>query len=167
MRYLLFCFYLIVSCCISCQKYQGPHDFVSMQCAIDAYGTQVANGCGMRLLLIDNVTPSPDTAFCMAFMSNRPLILEEAKVVSQTLVDNFLTWLRKNPSVSRYKNFSQVEITEIGLKISFWDKEMARLPSPYIAEILFTDNTFFYYQKDCETQELRLILKEPYTNPQK
>jgi hypothetical protein len=47
-------------------------------------------------------------------------------------------------------------------RIVFWDKEMDRPKPPYIAEILFQDSHFYFYDADPQTQELRLVLKAPY-----
>lgn len=148
---------------LSCQRYQGPPDYVCMQSELVCYAQDVAKTCGLHLLLVDNVTPSPDVSFCMAFTSTRPLILEEARAVSEGIVSNFQVWLSKNPAVGRYRGFKRVNLNEIGLKISFWDKDMNRIPAPYVAEVVFADGQFYYFQKDDESERIRLILKVEVT----
>lgn len=147
---------------ISCQKYQGPPDYVAMQYAIESYGQQVAKANGLRLLLIDNVTNSPKTMYCMAFTSERTLSLQEAKPLAQAIVDDFLKMLQNSPSVRRYSLMKEEmpKRSLIGLKISFWDSDMNRVKPPNIAEILYVDDTFSYFVRDPDTQELRLECKE-------
>ena len=151
---------------VSCQRYPGPPDYVCMQSELVGYAQDVAKTCGLHLLLVDNVTPSPDVSFCMVFTSTRPLILEEARAVSEGIVSNFQVWLSKNPAVCRYRSSKRVDLSEIGLKISFWDKDMNRIPMPYIAEVVFADGQFYYFQKDEVSERIRLVLKNRHgSNP--
>lgn len=148
--------------CIGCQKYQGPSDYVRMQYAIEDYGQNVAKTCGLRLLVIDNVTNDPKVVYCLAFTSDKSLIMEEAKALARDIRDDFLHMLQHDPSVRRYavmkEEFPKKQV--IGLKISFWNRDMDRIKQPYIAEIQCVGDTFYYYVADPDTEELRLVWKE-------
>ena len=138
----VFCFLLVFT---SCGTPYGKHDHE--ECL---FGRHIATQYGLKLISLDNLTTSSCVKYALAFTSERSLSLQEAQLLAQHIVNDILA--RKNAPLSG----------EIGLKISFWDKEMNRIRPPAIAEIVFADSTFSYYQRDPESQAIRLVLKEQF-----
>lgn len=160
---------IIVGCAPA--KYQGSSQHAAMQAAIAEFGEKEARKYGMRLLFVGNFTCFQNTPYAMAFTSDKELSLEKGRVFAITLVRDFLKMLQNAPSMKSYRAISSKSIVTseytpraetVGLKIGFWDKDVNRPKRPNLAEILFVDGAFYYYEPDPETLELRLVLKESY-----
>lgn len=123
----------------------------------------------------DGVSSNRSWDLCtFALMSYDEMSIENAQKLAHRCVDNYIIFLKEQPSVHAYfppgiKEFSELhpgfQTNYVGVRIGFWTKEMNRIMPPYIAEIRFFDNVYHYYQANPETQELILIHEEPYQNP--
>lgn len=63
------------------------------------------------------------------------------------------------------KRFSgKLSVKNVGIKIAFWNEQVERPQSPYLAEIDFYGDMFRYYEADPKTHALRLVLEESYAD---
>ncbi|MBS0637169.1 MAG: hypothetical protein JSS12_06635 [Verrucomicrobia bacterium] len=173
MRYnLLICFLLL-----SCQRYESeiPIEREANK-VLTSYAQEVAIDTNLQLLSVKHVTSSMYVHYCMAFTSDKNITIAEGKKLIQPIVVNFLQKLNNDPTIQAYGEFCERgEIAKqnhfalpprpanTAVKIAFWNHEMDRPKAPYLAEILFQDGSYHYYEADPETQALKLVLEEPYT----
>lgn len=169
---------LVLSCLIGCcscgrAKYKsGWPEENAVSYAIDDFGVQEAKRYGLKMLFVGNVTDSWDVHYCVTFLCDRAMRLEEGKKLARPILDDFYQMLTKEPKVRRYAlrylaykgDDERPRLTDtVALKIAFWDKDVNRPKPPHLAQILFVNNTFYYYDADPHTQELRLMHQEPYS----
>jgi hypothetical protein len=165
------------SCADQIPKYTGPKVCVKMYEALEAYGRQVAEKTGSQFLSVRDVTDVQKTEFCIHLRSFDNITFEQSQILGANLVEGLCNMLKSNPEVLAYMDYRRdrqiennvpirhtrdIPLWLLGYRIVFWDKEMDRPKPPYIAEILFQDSHFYFYDADPQTQELRLVLKAPY-----
>lgn len=162
--------FIITGC--SGGKYVGVKDEVNVFWALDNYGERTAKANGMKLVVVGDITDGPNYIdYCLSFRSLKKMTLDEGRIFATNLVENFWQMIQNDPSIRVYAEHRRQKspyypkeyvLERVGCKIAFWDKDINRPKSPYLAEIFFRDKEFHYYEADPKTQELRLVLKEPY-----
>ena len=106
----------------------------------------------------------------IALRGSQTLHLEEARKLATTCAQKALTVARTDKRFIEYMkemggnphwNDSATEILprHICLRLSFWDENVDRVPSEYIAEIRLINETLSYYSSD-EGQRLVLVHEE-------
>ncbi len=140
--------------------------------AINDFGQEQGKKYGLKLLLVENVTDSTNTKYCMLFSSKKKIDLAEGRKIAAPLLRDFLQMLATHPEVHEYvtqaKTYTDADyepkFTTIGFKIAFWDQDVNRPKRPYLAQILYTQEMFHYYEADATTQALRLVCTESYND---
>ncbi len=127
----------------------------------------------MKLILVGNVTDNALITYCLTFTNDKTLTLEEGKKLAMPIVRDFLTMLLHDPAVKDYCNYknhtsqysfcSPPRPENMGLKIAFWNQKVTRPEPPYLAEIRYVAGKFQYFESDPQTQELKLVCEETYS----
>lgn len=154
-------------------KYNGPQYSTDVQWMIDDFTTQWCKTHNAELIDIGNFrekSSNIEYGFWLRSYSSQPL--PEAQHDAKALVASFwnmlendkrtLVYFEKTKRTIREHLREKLSVGLVGVKIAYWDKDENRPLPPYVAEVVFYDNTFYYYQADPETQALKLILVEPY-----
>ena len=160
-------------------KYIGPTYERNMLWELDKYSEQVAKKYGMTFHRAGNPTyvSCDKVTYGLDFFDDHMKSLDAGRVFAATLVGNFLSELRSNLEITQYhkhnnechKNWKgRPPLTpepvpeQMCLKIGYWDEKFDRPQRPLLAQILFVEGFFHYYEADPETQRLKLVLKESY-----
>jgi len=148
---------LIAVTILGCQKTMNStsQEEVKKKISFNEYGAEIAKTHHLNLLFTDNFT-AKEKAFCLACTSNKLLTLQEGQILLRQVVADFLASLRQMDATR------EVVIEDIAIRITFFDEQVNRIPRPFLGQILLVDTMCYYYQKDEETPQLRLILKEKY-----
>ena len=164
---------------IGCQPQQrcevGTYEDVAATRSLTAFGRALADEYGMKFLFVGDVTDNPPDSstvyYCLNFSSPKRMNLEEGQALAKDVARKFGEWLRQDQAVKRQLDVlrrvgvpveEQPSLARAAFRIDFWDERVDRQMPPLLAEIFFVQGTISYYQADPETQELRLVLKEPY-----
>ncbi len=137
----------------------------NMRRSLESYGKVVATNNNMKLLFFGNPTQECQGEYGLSFISRKTMMLEEGKALVTPIVCNFVEEIKQNGYVQEYvKSYHDTSPTQakVVIKIAFWDEEVNRPKPPYLAAIVFGNNTFHYYQADPETQSLQLVYQESY-----
>ncbi len=144
---------------------------IVMNKELECYGKTIAQEQNMQFLLIGDATDGRETVYCLTLRSEQPTRLNQGRILAANNVKNFIAMLRTSPTVKAYVDHwrsedtnypEEVPLSKVGYKIVFWDKNIDRPMRPYLAEILFVDSTFYYFEADATTQQLYLVFSEPY-----
>lgn len=144
---------------------------IVMNKELENYGKTIAQEQNMQFLLVGDVTDGRNTVYCLTLRSEQPTRLPQGRILAVNNVEKFVAMLRANPAVIAYVNHwrhddpdypAGVPLPKVGYKIAFWDKNIDRPHKPNLAEILFVNSTFYYFEADSTTQELHLVFSEPY-----
>ena len=142
--------------------------------SIERYGREIEKSHDLKLLLVGSVT-NTHSEYCMFFTSDKEITLKQGQELAVSIVKDFLQMLLQNPVVKRYANWAKTyyisptstyspTLDTVGLKIAFWDHNTNRPKAPFLAEIMFENRTFYYYEADPKTQALRLVHTESYAD---
>jgi hypothetical protein len=158
--------------------YLGPPDERALNWELDAFGHEIAKQYGMKFHKVGSILESRFAYYGLIFQDFHHLItLDEARIMATTVIENFWKKLQNNPvvlkniearneEVIRYNGKTilpnTAQFNDVALRIDFWDENVERPSSPYIAQIIFSEGLFYYYEADPKTQELKLVFKEPY-----
>ncbi len=149
-------------------KYTGPRAEVAMHYALEEYGRQTAKANDMQFLIAGDTTDDKGITYCLTFRTQQTMRLEKGRLFATRQVQDFLTMLQACPEVKTFNAFvkkqQMAQIENVGYKIVFWDDSTKRVQKPYIAQILFSNKTFYFYRTDPKTQKLELIFKEAYVD---
>ena len=156
-------------------RYVGPQEERDMLWHLDKYANSIAKKYDMEFHIVGDFSDVRDETYSLFFINFHQMTLDQGKEFAHTLVKDFLRELKTSPTVRKYheycnKRYKEMRypplITEepvpeqMGLKIGFWDKNFDRPKKPYLAEIVFLNGAFHYYEANPETQALQLVLKE-------
>lgn len=164
---------------LGCQPQQrceeGTYEDVIATRSLTAFGRVLANEYGMKFLFVGDVTDNPPDKstvyYCLNFSSPKKMNLEEGQAFARSIAQKFEEWLQKDGSVKRQFDAlrrigvpveERPSLARAAFRIDFWDEQVDRQMPPFLAEVFFVQGTISYYQAEPETQELRLVLKEPY-----
>jgi len=154
-------------------KYTGPRAEVAMHYALEEYGREVATAHDMQFLIAGDTTDDKGIIYCLTFRSGATMRLEKGRLFAARQVKDFLKMLQTSPEVKAFNALlrkenptfaEEAQIANVGYKIVFWDKSTKRVQKPYLAQILFSNKTFYFYRTDPKTQKLELIFKEAYVD---
>jgi hypothetical protein len=159
----------------ACEKkkppYIGPKAETEMDWAIDQYGTKVARSRGLRMIHGGDPSSPNKFLFTLSFKGDKKLTLDEGRVLAADMVEDFWDMLQDDPVQKKYVRTRRKEVLDypeglpidrVRLKISFWDMNGERYSSPYLAEIIFTNSTFNYFETAPNSKKRTLVFKEPY-----
>lgn len=98
--------------------------------------------------------------------------IQSGRVLACTFTKAYYTELQKNEYTLKWyeclreflpnRYTPTLTLKNVGLRLAFWDEAVERPKAPYLAEIDFYDNRFYYYEADPQTQSLKLVLDETY-----
>jgi len=110
-----------------------------------AYSLSLADD---RLLTIDHV---------------RPLFIAMIQTIERMMEDDplFESCL-KTLARRQFGQSTSLIYDHLGIKLTFWDKEMERPTFPYVADARFVEGHLFFYYADPSTQALSYPIIEPY-----
>lgn len=155
-------------------KYRGLPEDVALEWALDRFAESTAQKHGMKFLFVGDVANNVSAYYSVAFSSPKQITLAEGETLARQVAQEWLNMLRHDENVRKHIEFlrarrvyfdpnkDKVEMTHSSFRIGFWDEDVNRPKPPFLAEILFNKNTFYYYEADPETQKLRLVLEESY-----
>ena len=171
---------IVMLCCItaSCEnKYNGPpHERDTCQMLEDHFAPYCKRN-NMELIHIGDFTyPSRRLMFGLWFRSYSNENLKEGRARAVEMLNDFVSLLQETDLGKTYfenskkyhhnGNALKLDRSIVGLKIAYWDKNVDRPKAPYLAEIDFYNDTFYFYEADPVTQGLRLICEESYDEAQ-
>jgi hypothetical protein len=149
---------------------------VEMNKTLETFGKNSAKTHGMKFLFVGDATDSQGVRYCIALQCSKPTQLDEGRQFAMNFFNEFYTMLTHDQSVTIFNQSCRqddphfpetIAIEKMGFRIGYWDENTERYKPPYLAQILFADKTFHYYEADPKTQELRLIFKESLDDAQK
>jgi len=158
-------------------RYIGPNEEREMSWHLDDYGNALAKKYDMEFHRADSFSDDREETYSLMFINFQNYNLDQGKKFATTLVRDFLRELKTSPEVKRYHAYmnnsykrmkyppliSEEPVPEqMGLKITFWDKNFDRPKKPYLAEIVFLHGDFYYYEANQEIQARELVLKQSY-----
>jgi hypothetical protein len=159
-------------------KYKGTHFADDLFRYLDHQCKRLGKKYDLDLIRIGDFTDSKQYHYYSAsFVSDRKFSLQEGRILAAWVFDDFYNILKTDKTVKDYHRRlleehphgaisspqpDDIDPKEACFKIVFWDDNIDRIMPPHLAQILLLDGVFSYYEADPKTQELRLILKEPY-----
>ncbi len=110
--------------------------------------------------------------WCFKTMSQKKMTLDEGKKLANQMVAEYCEYIIKNPEFREHTlatrkrqpiifHHEDLNPSQIGFKIAFWDKDVNRPKKPYLAEIRFVNKQIHYYVANDETQALEELEIEP------
>ena len=154
--------------------YSGPPEERAASWMIDAYATKYCKEHNMELIHIGDFTePFRNLPFGIWLRSYSNQTLDEGRRQTLVLVQDFLrqlqhdrraqVWYDVRKKSPKYKaEPATIPLSAVGVKIAYWDKEVHRPQAPFLAEVRFYDNTFYYFVADSKTQALKPVAQESY-----
>jgi len=159
-------------------KYKGPECEVKTAWFLDNCCESIAKKYHLTFHRFGNFTEEWETyTYGFSFIGSQKLNLDQSRILGAQVFEKLFKILRTAPEIERYQQdqkeyykdaashpplTDKVELFQTRLKIAFWDENVDRPLPPNIAQILFIDNAFHYYEADPKTQSLRLVMKESY-----
>jgi hypothetical protein len=159
-------------------KYKGTHFDKDLFRYLDRQCKRFGKKYNLDLIRIGDFTDSKQYHYYSAsFVSDRKFSLQEGRVLAAWVFDDFYNILKTDKTVKDYHRRlleedqhsatsspqpGDIDPKEACFKIVFWDDNIDRIMPPHLAQILLLDGVFSYYEAAPKTQELRLILQEPY-----
>jgi len=165
---------LIFSSCIQ-SRYSPVKKYRDRSIALENFGQSTARNFKLRFLFEGNYTTPNNTLSCVSFTDTKNVQLNQGRILATQLAENFTAFNLSNSvlkqsfqeafeSYSCTESFSDFVLKKLGFRITYWNENLDRPKAPYLAEIQFRDNTFYYYEADPQTQALKLIFEESYEN---
>lgn len=154
-------------------KYKGPQDEFELDWSMDHYGSQVARARGLKMLAAGYHIDKKRVPYSLSFRCEKPMTLDEGRKLAADMVEDFWEMLKNDPTQHKYvrkrryeeKNFPDgLTVDKISLKICFMDKNKNRFKEPYLAEILFLDGNFQYFEPVEDAKKPKLCFKESYAS---
>ena len=162
-------FFLLIlntGCMGASSKYTGPAMSVRLNERKEAFGKEIAEKYDLELLVhgLGDIVDSHTTRWAISWASEKKLELPEARKFLIPILDDFWKEISTNEAyqdVADYlhKTYPRTSVREIvpeniGIKISFWDKNVNRYPKPYLSQIKVADGKVYYYYADPVTHDL-------------
>lgn len=164
---------LLICCVTSCRDDVPPEvmkEYNACDKAIHGFFEKYGNEHGIKFVLFGDAS-NPKCTYSVVFSSERVLSLEAAKHLAKDTVEAYSHFLKTDPAVTTFIKRTATfktginydpTLTNIGIKIGFWDKDTNRPAPPAIAQIIFSKNTFQYFQSDPNTERLTLVCEEGF-----
>jgi len=166
------------------EKYFGPAIERKMLWDLDSFGKKIAEKHGMVFHRAGDPTeiPNNNIMYGLIFFDDHMKSLQEGRLFAASFMEEFVQKLHGSSTIKsyheyyneRFKNwkgfppFTPEPVPEqMCLKIGYWDDKFDRPQKPLLAEILFVEGFFHYYEADPETLSLKLVLKESYADGMK
>ncbi len=101
-------------------------------------------------------------------MSQKKMTLDEGKNLAHQMVSDYCEYVTTNPEFRKHTldsrkrkpiifHHEDLNPTQIGFKVAFWDEEVNRPKKPYLAEIRFANKEIHYYVANDDTQALEEV----------
>ena len=151
---------------------QGPKWDFEARDEIHELAGRLAEQHQMTLLnsSVGDMVGSHKCNFAVSFMiRERPMTADEARPLVQELAQAFVNKVLTDPVFVRYNENEILSkgrppaASDVGFKISFWDKNMDRPLHPYLAQVRFVEEQLLFYYADPKTQALQSPVVEPYS----
>lgn len=157
------------------QDYTGPIKTQVMLKVVDSFGEELAKKNDMFFHGVGNITDNRNIQYGLIFHDFHKLTLDEGRIFATTLFNEFFGKLSTNFIIDDYNTYlreyskkctgtqllgPKILPEQAGFYITYWDENMDRLQKPYLAQILFCDGAFHYYEADPQTQLPVLVFKE-------
>lgn len=160
---------LLVLCCICllcwptllCARPRIPH-FKQVENAWEAFGPVVAERCGVHHLLTGGgaMVDEKHVMWTYAFTSNRALTIKEARPLALHIADEIWKYAECNEQSFTEYHKKPMTRSRFGYKLAFWDPQVNRPLSPYLAQINLVGDQLLYFYADPVTQALLPPVKE-------
>ena len=105
------------------------------------------------------------TPWGLLFTCKEKLTLEQAEKLATEFTSKLLQTMYEDPSFKNYfemffkeypyGNKMSLSDSSLAIRIDFWDEHVDRPLYPFIAEIRYADENFYYYYADPKTQALQ------------
>lgn len=157
------------------QQYTGPAKTQVMLRVVDSFGEELAKKNDLIFHGVGNITGNQNIQYGLIFHDFHKLTVDEGRIFAITLFNEFFDKLQNNSIIHNYNTYLQeyykkIKSTQLigpeilpeqaGFYITYWNENMDRLQKPYLAQILFSDGIFHYYEADPQTQLPVLVFKE-------
>ena len=157
-----------LSCFFMCSasKYDcPPHEVKALQ-STETLGKQIARKYEMCLLDFGNgqeLVGFLPCRWCLSLMSRKKMTIEQARPIAVEIAQSLLYQLYGNQafqyaltksSQAYHYMPSKPNNDMVGFRLGFWDQNMDRPLTPYVAQIRFADGKLYYHYADPGTQAL-------------
>lgn len=132
---------------------------------LEVFGDKLAKEFGLCHILSGGgpLIDSRCVTWSLAFTSNKALTIEEARPLVQGLANSMWRLVQQDPAFGQYLEADRgkpLERTYLGYKLAFWDADVNRPLSPYLAQVTLSGNEVLYFYADPKTQALLPPIKE-------
>ena len=152
--------------------HQPSHDMVD---ATYEFGQKYSKNHNVKVLLVIDPTNAEQAidGYGLLMNSSEKMAVADGRKCATDFLIAFITALRTDKRFKSYldymaKMYPKVpqrcirSIDSVGFRIDFWDENVDRIMPPYLAQIMFENGNFYYYEADTKTLELQLVHKESY-----
>jgi len=150
-------------------KHNGPSYDTKPRNALDSLGERLAKKYNMKMLNtgLGYLADAPKATWCINFVNNQNLTIEQAEPIAANLVRAVLYEMYHNPLFNAYflevnkqrtnpkTKESILNNEKMSFKIAFWDANVNRPLYPYLAQIRFTGTAIYFHYADPQTQALQ------------
>ncbi|MGZ6298451.1 MAG: hypothetical protein ACXWM2_03555 [Parachlamydiaceae bacterium] len=141
-------------------EYTGPAHMVQANQSLEALSQQLAVEHKLYLLNLSfgDIADALCAPWGLSYTSNEQYTIEQIRPTVKTLVQTFLRKIHYDPLFLNYYLKSTYRhpfgVDSIAFKIAFWNEDVDRPLSPYLAQVRYANGNIYYYYADPETQAL-------------
>ncbi len=143
--------------------YNGPAYSVKTYKSIEVTAGELSKEYDLRLLNISvgDLADSIHSAWGISFTSNKMMSLEDVRPLITVMITKLVRKIYQDPIfLESYKieTFRKRPLgpDSVAFKLAFWDENVDRPLSPYLAQVRYADGQVYYYYADPKTQALSL-----------
>ena len=153
-------------CMGSSSKFIGSEMGIKHQETVEAFGLRVARIHGHKYLLqgTSSMVDQDRSCWPISLSDERKVTIEDAREMIVNIFNDYWKEISTNPIFQNYKDKMnrlypndypyEVVTADIGIKLSFWDKDVNRPLRPFVAQVKVAEDKVYYYYADPETQAL-------------
>lgn len=164
---MLACFLTFSPSLDAVRKHVGPSYDSNPRNALDKFAETLTKPYQLKLLIsgLGGIVDSKTGLWALHFTSQQKMTLDQARPLAVHIASELINFMYTNPFFAEYMRQEGrgrvLSLEDMGYKIAFWDENVDRPLSPYLAEIRLRNGELYYYYADPQTQALQRPLVEP------
>lgn len=133
---------------------------------LESYGRQLAKQYGMDYISrgVGNIVDSMEVYWDLNLFSQQRLTIEQSRHIVVAFMTDFWNKLSRDEAIlddiqynirEKLLPHQQMIPSALGLRLSFWDENVDRYPSPYVSRVVVAEGKVRYYMADPKDQSLQ------------
>jgi len=170
MKNLFFLICVLFSNCNMLHAFSWPWEEVNQSTVttehLKDFGQQLGDKYKLKYLNngVGTVVDSKNVAYDLSFMCNHCVTIDQSRKLAKNIMNDFWRFASTDKEIYKdmqvyckiLKNYDPILTpNRLGMKLSFWDKNMNRLPAPYISQVIVSDGFIYFYTADPKDQSLQ------------